>query len=154
MQEIKMKKSVTLFVCKSACVLLSIIALTGLVTPLSHASSSDRMRKTGTPNIIQISGEQEFAQAVQRAGIVVVLVYLPMCDACEQVLPQYENLANTSSGAPVTYLQADYNTVPDIAAQFGITSVPTFILYKDGVALQKVATTDITQLQNTIQQNL
>lgn len=150
----KMKKSVAIFVCKSACVLLSIFALTGLTPPMIHAASGHRLRKTTAMSVIEISDEQGFEQQIQRAGIVVALVYLPTCDACKEILPQYANLANTTTNAPVTYLQANFYTVPSIVTQFSITSVPTFILYKNGVETQVVNSADIAQLQNAIQQNL
>jgi thioredoxin-like negative regulator of GroEL len=153
-----MKQSIALLACKSACILLSVFTLTGLAAPISHAASSYRTRKTSTQDVFEVSGEQELAQQVQRAGIVVALVYLPTCDACEAVIPQYANVANTETetgtGAPVTYLRVNFYTIPDVVSQFHITSVPTFILYKDGSAIETLNTSDITQLQNVLQQSL
>lgn len=149
-----MKKCMTLLACKTACILLSVCALSGLTTPMTHAATSTRVRKTSSMNVIEVSGEQELAQQVQRAGIVVALVYLPTCDACKEVLPLYQNLADSNTNAQVTYLEANFYTVPNLVAQLSITSVPTFILYKNGAMIQLVNSADITQLQNALQQNL
>ena len=153
-QEIKMKKNSAFLACKSVCIciVLSVFALTGVAAPISHAASSYRMRKTATTDAIEVFAEQDLAQQVRRAGIVVVLVYLPTCSACEEVLPQYKNL--TSTGPAVTYLQANFNSIPDVVTQLNITAVPTFILYKDGREIQTLSTTDMAQLQATIQGNM
>jgi thioredoxin-like negative regulator of GroEL len=147
-----MKKSIAFFVCKYACILLGVFVLTGLAIPISHAAIGSRMRKSSTMNAIQVTGEQQLAQQAQRPGVVVALVYLPTCSACLEAMPQYENMANTYSA--MTYLQVDINTIPNVVAQLHIVAVPTFILYKNGVVIQTLTTTDLIQLQNAIQQNL
>ena len=68
---------------------------------------------------------------------VLVDFYADWCGPCKAIAPIVEELANEyESQIDVRKVNVDDNA--EIAAQFGIRSIPTLILFKDGEAAESV----------------
>ena len=68
-------------------------------------------------------------------GVVLVDFYADWCGPCKMIAPIIDQLAEEVTDAKVVKL--DTEASPDIAARFGIRSIPTFIVLKDGVEVSK-----------------
>jgi thioredoxin 1 len=59
------------------------------------------------------------------------------CGPCRMIAPILEEIAEEYDGQlKVTKLDVDQN--PQVATQFGIMSIPTMILFKDGEAVERL----------------
>ena len=57
------------------------------------------------------------------------------CGPCRMVAPIVHELAEEYDD--VTFFNCDVDENPDIAAQFGVESIPTILLFKNGTAVSK-----------------
>jgi thioredoxin 1 len=68
-------------------------------------------------------------------GIVLIDFYADWCGPCKMIAPIIEQLAEEVTDAKV--VKVDTEESPEIAMRFGIRSIPTFILLKDGEVVNK-----------------
>lgn len=70
------------------------------------------------------------ADVLQASKPVVVDFWAEWCGPCKMIAPSLEEISNEMDGVDIVKLNIDEN--PDIAAQFGIRSIPTLMLFKNG----------------------
>jgi thioredoxin 1 len=78
--------------------------------------------------VVQLSGEG-FDEAI-KAGVVLVDFWAPWCGPCKMQLPILDSVAEKAEGATVAKVNVDENA--DLAAKYGVRSIPTLIVFKDG----------------------
>lgn len=76
--------------------------------------------------------ENNFQEEVLGADVpVVVDFWAEWCGPCKAIGPSLEEISDEMAGkVKITKLNIDEN--PDLAAQYGVRSIPTLLLFKDG----------------------
>jgi thioredoxin 1 len=81
--------------------------------------------------------DYNFDQTIRKHSLLVVDFWAPWCGPCKLVSPIIDQLANELSGKAVFgKLNVDEN--PTVANIFGIQSIPTLIIFKDGEAVDGI----------------
>lgn len=80
--------------------------------------------------------EQESLEDLTRNGIVIVDFYANWCGPCKMLGPVLEDIA--SSRAEISVIKVDVDKHDTLAREFGIMSIPTIIIYKDGKLMKKL----------------
>lgn len=72
-----------------------------------------------------------------QSGVTLVDFWAPWCGPCKVQLPIVEELADEMKGqAALAKVNVDEET--ELASQFGIRSIPTLLLFKDGKLVDKM----------------
>jgi thioredoxin 1 len=82
--------------------------------------------------------EGTFNESVLQSKLpVLVDFWAPWCGPCRMVEPVVEELAQDYDGQ-VGFVRVNVDNSPRIASQYGIMSIPTLILFKDGQPVSHV----------------
>ncbi|UVI29977.1 thioredoxin [Paenibacillus spongiae] len=94
-----------------------------------------------------------FKQNIE-SGVTLVDFWAPWCGPCKMQLPIVEELSGEMEGQ-ATIAKINVDEEPEIASQFGVMSIPTLILFKDGQPVDKmVGLQSKDALKNKIQGQL
>lgn len=105
-------------------------------------------------NIVHTSDGTFDADVLQNDKAVLLDFWAEWCGPCKMIAPLLEEVAvDYADKLAVVKLNVDEN--PNTAQKFGIRSIPTLILFKDGnVQAQKMGAMPKSQLQEFLETNL
>jgi thioredoxin 1 len=94
--------------------------------------------------------DANFAQSVNKYPLLVVDFWAPWCGPCRMVSPVIEQLAGELAGK-VVFGKVNVDENPRIANTFGIRSIPTIAIFKNGKNVDGfVGATSKSQMQTKI----
>lgn len=79
--------------------------------------------------MIDITAEQ-WSEEVQEGSLVLVDFWADWCQPCKMMLPVFQKLEEETEGLKIVKVDADKNA--DLVDEFGVVSIPTMLLFKDG----------------------
>lgn len=81
--------------------------------------------------------DQSFTNEVEGSGTVLVDFWAPWCGPCKMIAPVLEEL-DKEIGGSVKIAKVNVDDNPESASRFGVMSIPTLIVFKDGQPVDKV----------------
>jgi thioredoxin 1 len=101
-------------------------------------------------NLTEVTDNNFAAEVLEAGQPVLVDFWAPWCGPCRIIAPHLEELDNERDDLMVVKLNVDDN--PQTAAKYGIMSIPTLILFKNGeVAKQVVGALPKARLQQELE---
>ena len=85
----------------------------------------------------EIHADDFIPEVVQAGGLVLVDFWAPWCGPCKMMNPVFEDIATEYDGA-IKVVKINADEAPEMAQEFGISSIPTTIVYKDGVRVKTI----------------
>jgi thioredoxin len=79
---------------------------------------------------IQHLTEETFPATVNQSGLAVIDFWAAWCGPCRAMAPQFERAA--SLRPQYRFAKVDVDAEPGLAARFGIRSIPTLMVLRDG----------------------
>ena len=83
----------------------------------------------------QINASNFDEEVLKAEGLVVVDLYADWCGPCKMMGPVLESLSEDYEDVKFAKLNVDDN--PDIAAKYGVQSIPNFLFIKNGEVVDK-----------------
>ncbi len=88
---------------------------------------------------VAVSSAEDFAELTSQAKLpVLVDFWADWCGPCRMVAPELESLAHDRAGRLVV-AKVDTEALPAVAGRFGIQSIPTMILFREGHEAQRLS---------------
>lgn len=81
--------------------------------------------------------DNNFGNVIQNEKLVLVDFWATWCGPCKMMAPVLEELASDYDGK-LTVAKLDVDQNPQTAAQFGIMSIPTMIVFKEGQPVKQL----------------
>ena len=80
--------------------------------------------------MVNIIKSEEFRENINQ-GVVIVDFFATWCGPCKMLAPVFEELSSEMEGK-VTFLKVDVDECGYIAREYGISTIPTMMIFKDG----------------------
>lgn len=78
-------------------------------------------------------------------------VYADWCGPCKAIAPLYDQLSSSLSRKNVvTFVKIDVESQKEIASTYNVTSLPTFMIFREGKTIEKVQGADPRKLQEVV----
>jgi thioredoxin 1 len=87
---------------------------------------------------------------IPMSGIALIDFFATWCGPCKNIAPKFEQLSKMFSS--VTFLKVDVDESAELAEQFNIRAMPTFVFLHDGKVVKTIEGTDIRGISNTLEQ--
>ena len=105
-------------------------------------------------SVVHFSKDTFDTEALGAAGPVLVDFWAPWCGPCKMLGPIIEQLGDEMDGKAVIG-KVDIDEEPDLAARYGVMSIPTVVLLKGGAeAMRSVGAVPKPKLKADIEANL
>jgi thioredoxin 1 len=90
----------------------------------------------------------ELKQLIQTGNAVIIDFSATWCGPCKMIGPVFEELSKAHQN--VHFVKVDVDQRSDIAAEYNITAMPTFIAFKNGSEVNRSLGADKTRLQSIV----
>lgn len=99
----------------------------------------------------QVQGLADFQKEIAYSGLTVVDFYATWCRPCQMMAPVLDKLDSTFEAAH--FIKVDVDESPDVAKEYGISAMPTFLFFKNGEKIDTVVGANVGKLQATVKAN-
>jgi len=84
---------------------------------------------------VHVETVDSFEQRIAEDGRLLVDFYADWCGPCQMIAPTVDELAAESEA---TVAKVDVEALPQIAARYDISSIPTFLVFDDGEVVDRL----------------
>ncbi|CAL6371438.1 unnamed protein product [Bathycoccus prasinos] len=97
-----------------------------------------KAKETSTSGVTSVVNDQTFEQDVLKSDVpVLVDFWAPWCGPCRMIAPLIDQLAEEYAGK-LKAVKLNTDESPSIATEYGIRSIPTVMIFKDGKKMDTV----------------
>ena len=98
----------------------------------------------------QVETKAAFDESINSGKLVVVDFYATWCGPCKVIAPKVAEMDKEFEA--VEFIKVDVDSLSEVAAEYQIRAMPTFLLFKDGKEVGKVVGANHTKLKAVVQE--
>lgn len=99
----------------------------------------------------QVKTADEFRAALAEHKVVLVDFFADWCRPCDMISPK---ISEWSEQYPnIHYVKVDVDKLSAVSAEYGVSAMPTFLLFKDGEQVDKFVGADPPKLEALIKEH-
>ncbi len=76
-------------------------------------------------------------EVLNHKGVVLADFYAEWCGPCKMLTPMLNELESETTSSQVKFVKINVDENPELSSMFGVMSIPTVILFKDGKVAEK-----------------
>lgn len=80
--------------------------------------------------VAHLSKDTFTSEVINKKGVIFVDFYAEWCGPCKMTAPVIEQLATEQKD--ITFYKVDVDQNSELASQYSVFSIPTFVIFKDG----------------------
>lgn len=100
-------------------------------------------------NVMTVASAQDWHHLLKSHSAVMAKFSASWCNPCKTIQPVYESLAAKHHATRFVVIDADQ--VHEIADEYKVALLPTFILFRSGGEIERYSGSDPNKLQNLIE---
>ncbi|XP_029048082.1 thioredoxin-2 [Osmia lignaria lignaria] len=100
--------------------------------------------------VVEIESVEDLKSKIEKAGdqLIVIDFYATWCGPCKMIAPKIEELSKEMQD--VIFVKVDVDVREDIATDYDINSMPTFVFIKNGKVVESFAGANYDKVKDTI----
>lgn len=83
----------------------------------------------------KINSSEFQSEVLNGGGVALVDLFADWCMPCQMIAPIIEEISNEK--AEVKFFKINVDETPDVAIKYGVSSIPTLLVFKDGELINK-----------------
>ncbi|CAE7020608.1 hypothetical protein P3342_004465 [Pyrenophora teres f. teres] len=100
----------------------------------------------------EISAPLHFRTLLNAHTYLIADFYATWCPPCKQIAPIYNQLSAThATPGAFAFVKVNVDEQREIAGQYGVTAMPTFMLFKEGKKVEEVRGADVRALKEVVE---
>ena len=83
----------------------------------------------------KINNKEFQSEVLNGKGVALVDLFADWCMPCQMIAPIIEEISNEKTD--VNFFKINVDETPDVAIKYGVSSIPTLLIFKDGELVNK-----------------
>lgn len=119
---------------------LALISLTSC-SLFGKTSTAPTKENPAQNQVVQTMAKEDFHATIDHSSYTLIDFHAPWCSACRQLMPDLERFSSSDevkNNKNLKVYSFDLSQAPEIAKELGISSIPSLVLFQNGLEVERL----------------